>query len=271
MRMKTDTWNQILAIGMFADGAITPLGTGFLIGGSLALTATHCVNDTFLKDLGEHYFVVVQIVDRGAEPLLWNVRGIYRIPSLAEGEDRPLDIAVLKLGAHGESNPAIEAFRGNYFELNVATPSVGETVKAYGYAKSRIETDPGGLLCFELRHAYRRVEGRITEIHVPQRDAAFLPFPCFSVEGDFEPGMSGGPVFNERNQVCGLITGGGIDGISWASVLWPALGIKLDGRYLLDYARATRIRASNHHCVTLHESPDGPIPSISFDPRGEVR
>lgn len=268
---KTSVWNQMLAIAVLRGDELEPRGTGFLIGQSLALTATHVINDVFMESsCSESSVVAQQIVDRGEATLLWHVRDIYRFPSAAEGDDHPLDIALLRLKPHGDRVAAIEDHRRWFFELNIATPKVGQRVVAYGFSKSEVQRDPAEPFVFNLAHAFHRVEGFVSDVQWPHRDLGLLSFPCFAVAADFEPGMSGGPVFNDRDQVCGVVSSGGIAGISWASVLWPALGISLDGAYLLDHARKGTIRAKNHHCVSLLPNDEGPFPTVTFDPNVEV-
>jgi len=82
--------------------------------------------------------------------------------------------------------------------------------------------------------------------------------------------MSGGPVFNDRNQVCGVVSRGGGFGISWASTLWPALAIRMKGKTALQLVREGEIRAHNYHCVNVYDVPGEPFPGVSFDPNREV-
>lgn len=193
-----------------------------------------------------------------------------RYPSLAGCDDRPFDVSILTLKLFGEPVAEIEDFRRWFFELNVATPQRGTHVVAYGFTKTRLEQNPSDSLAYTLTHSFRRVEGTITAVHFPMRDQAGMPFPCFEVDADFEPGMSGGPVFNDRGQVCGVISRGGGFSVSWASVLWPAFGISVDGKTGLQLAREGIIRARNHHCVQLRFSPEEKFPDVSFDPTHEL-
>lgn len=265
--LKTDVWNQVLAIAVLGGEELTQLGTGFLIGQSLAFTAAHVISDPFFrKSKDEDCFVVAyQVVNRGQTPLLWSIRRICRFPSVAGTDDRPLDIALLKLERHGEPVAEIEKHRRMFFGMNVAPPKVGQPVVAYGFAKSTIQSDPANPLVFDVGHTFRRVEGQVSEIRSPYRDLALMPFPCFSVNADFEAGMSGGPVFNSQDQICGIVSSGGIGGVSWASILWPSLAIKCEGTHLLDLARNGRIRARNHHCVSLRPNGEEPAPTVVFE------
>jgi Trypsin-like peptidase domain len=264
--LRTDVWNQMLALSILRDDELEPVGTAFLIGPSLAFTATHTIDD-----VSEDYAVIAQqIVDHGKTPLLWSVTAMYRSPAAVSEDDRPLDIAVLALEAFGEAIET-ERHRRFFFELNVATPRIGQKVVAYGFTKSATRRAADDPFLFETTHRFRHVEGVVSEVRWPHRDLGMMPWPCFAVEADFDPGMSGGPIFNSQSQVCGVVSSGGILGLSWGSILWPALRISLDGIHLLDLARRGVIRVRNHHCVTLWpDNHQGPFPGVAFDPRTEI-
>jgi Trypsin-like peptidase domain len=275
---RTDVWNQLLALHAYRDGHLFPCGTAFLVGKRLAMTATHVLDQPFDRHdydpnvSGESSFGVVaqQIIDRRQEPLLWRVKEMGRYPSLAEGDDRPFDVGLLALEPLGDVQPEIENHRRWFFELNVATPRVGTRVKAYGFAESACEPSPEEPLVFNSRHSFRRVPGEIVAIHFPKRDNAAMPFPCFQIAADFEPGMSGGPVFNDRDQVCGVVSRGGGFGVSWASILWPALAIRIEGKIALQLVREAAIRTRNYQCVNVYDIPGEPFPGVSFDPNREI-
>jgi hypothetical protein len=105
---------------------------------------------------------------------------------------------------------------------NVQPPRVGEYVFGIGYPSTRIlgrdedETQIG-----VSPHITR---GRVTEVYLDYRDRGMLNFPCFEINTRFDGGMSGGPLFNESGQLCGLIcasrTG---EPVSWGVTLWPAM------------------------------------------------
>jgi hypothetical protein len=56
-----------------------------------------------------------------------------------------------------------------------------------------------------------------------------LSFPSFEVKTHFIGGMSGGPIFNEAGELCGLICSGYDDApIAYGVVLWPMTGIRIE-------------------------------------------
>lgn len=275
---KTDVWNQILGLSAHKEGQLFSCGTAFLIGKQLAMTATHVLDQPFDRrhfdqdapGADEFGVVASQIIERREHPLLWRVKEMGRYPSLSERDDRPFDIGLLALEPFSPVEPGIEYHRNWFFELNVATPKIGMRVVAYGFTKPRWDRDPDDADTFNLQCKFRRIEGTVVDVHFPKRDDAGMPFPCFQVDADFEPGMSGGPIFNDRQQVCGVISRGSGFGASWGSILWPALAIHINGKTGLELAHNGEIRARNFHCVKLHQVPGEKFPDVSFDPTTEI-
>lgn len=50
--------------------------------------------------------------------------------------------------------------------------------------------------------------GIVTDVFPEKRDSSLLSFPSYDVEAHFIGGMSGGPIFNEAGELCGLICSG---------------------------------------------------------------
>ncbi len=273
---RSSVWNVLLALAACRGGKLHSCGSGCLIGPSLALTATHVVDRPFDRrkfhsaDPNDADFglLAFQRVNRREDALSWRVKSAHRFPapSTDEENDRPIDVSLLDLAPHPPFIPELEEYRRWFFEINVAPPSVGSYVTAYGFAESEIEmdSDPNSFVC---KNQPVKIEGQVKEVYFPRRDHGFLPFPCFEIEGDFRPGMSGGPIFNERNQVCGIVSSGGILGVSYGTVLWPLLAVEFQGRRMLDLARERQIRVVNHQCVSIHVSKGYQFPRVEFDPR----
>jgi hypothetical protein len=274
--LKTDVWNVVLALATFREGGLHPCGTGFLVGRSLALTASHVVEPPCDRrahgqaelETSDFSVVALQRVHMRPDGLCWRVQSLHRfpVPSMDEDDDRAVDVTLLKLAPLPPLVPELEDFRRWFVEINVAPPSVGSNVTAYGFARSKIEVDQADPVTFVCSNAYRIVQGKVSQVFFPRRDRGMLAFPCFEIEGDFEPGMSGGPIFNDQNQVCGVVSSGGIPGVCYGAVLWPLLEVEIDGLRLLDLARQGRIRAANHHCVSVHPAQGYDFPGMSFDP-----
>lgn len=275
---KTDVWNQILGLSAHMEGQLFSCGTAFLIGKRLAMTATHVLDQPFNRrhfdqdapGADEFGVLACQIIERRETPLLWQVKQMGRYPSLSKRDDRPFDIGLLALEPFGSVEQKIEHHRDRFLELNVATPKIGMKVVGYGFTNPRWDQDPTDIDTSNLRCQFRRIEGTVVNVHFPKRDEVGMPFPCFQVDADFEPGMSGGPIFNDRQQVCGVISRGSGFGASWGSILWPALAIQVNGMTGLELAHKGEILARNFHCVKLHQAPGEKFPDVSFDPNKEI-
>ena len=71
--------------------------------------------------------------------------------------------------------------------------------------------------------------GVVTDVYPESRDSALLSFPSFEVQTHFIGGMSGGPIFNQAGELCGLICSGYDHApVVYGVVLWPIMGIRID-------------------------------------------
>jgi hypothetical protein len=194
----------------------------------LAVTAKHVVDDHWrrqqverprlVEGAAEFSLVAVQVT----EPLgacLWAIRRIWPSPHS--------DIAFLKLTPWSET---ATKHQWRWPVVNVLPPAVGSRVCAFGFHSSLIT--PGDPIRWE--QAASNSFGRVEEIFDVRRDSVQLPHPCFSVNARFDGGMSGGPVFNEAGELCGLVCSS-IPAVppdtrhtSYVTSLWPALGVPLD-------------------------------------------
>jgi hypothetical protein len=154
--------------------------------------------------------------------------------------------------------------------LNVLPPVVGSRIVGFGYHSSKISlgVETPEQITVEWFDSPATTVGEVIEIHHKQRDSSMLPFPCFQTNARFEHGMSGGPVFNESGELCGLICSGFPPDdntyTSYAVSIWPALGTELDLPYegflrgakysCLELARRNIITANGWERVNL-ESP----------------
>jgi len=264
--------NSVLALAGYYDGKLYPCGSAFIIGNGLALTAAHILEKPFDSTFRVHTeneknrFSIVgfQKVNGSKNAVIWQVKSAYLSPiqSDKENEDRSIDVALLKISPQQHSLE--ERYNILSFELNIASPIVGDIVSAYGFSNSKIkgDTTPSS---YKFDNNFRKIEGEVTQIFSMHRDRGFLTFPCFEVNANFDHGMSGGPIFNQQGQVCGVITSGNnFNGPSYGSILWPAMGIKVDNDHLLDLAKRNLIHVPSHNLVEIYYVDGYEYPEIKF-------
>lgn len=130
-------------------------------------------------------------------------------------------ISVVAVDAAAKANPVLQVPR-----INVLPPAKGAKVAALGYADTSVLSEVGNQVKFQLQPRVAR--GAVTDVYPVSRDSVLLPFPSFEVETCFIGGMSGGPIFNEADELCGLICTGYEDvPVASGVVLWPMLGIPI--------------------------------------------
>jgi hypothetical protein len=227
----------LLLVGQ-RDGHYVGLGSGVLLGHLIAITARHVV-DGFsqyfeganIEELGGEGTFGLQAIHfvEGNYGLAWDVREVYlnRDPGFC-------DIVFLRLQAVSQKHLDNQ---GTKPRLQLLPPRLGQVVSAFGYHSTRIEV-AGERVSIDTNPF--TAAGRVLEIHDEKRDSTRLSFPCFRTDARYDPGMSGGPVFNEVGYLCGIICSnmppdsGDPEGghISYVSTLWPSMGI------LVSYDRA---------------------------------
>jgi hypothetical protein len=208
------------------------VGSAAMIGGLLAVTARHVVEDlprtalpNGVAEIGTT-LSLLQIVP-GPDYVVWEV-----IDAI---EDPVSDIMLLRTSVRPHiSNPSIP-LNLRRPGVNPFPPMIGDTVAAFGYRHSTIHVSRNieGGTHIEFNDEPMVSVGLVREIHGTRRDNR-LPFPCYQVSARFDAGMSGGPVFDECGNLCGLvcsnIAGSHLDGepISYVTTLWPLFRILVD-------------------------------------------
>ncbi len=157
-------------------------------------------------------------------------------------------------------------------EMHLFPPQVGEIVVGFGHYKpqQKISFDQHGTRHIEIDGPGAATVGVVKKVHNEKRDSVRLPFPCFQVNAQFDGGMSGGPVFNESGQLCGVIcsnlppSNDNEEHVSYATTMWPLIatylrisenGKETDKSYpLLDLAKRNIIKAIGYECVEISGS-----------------
>jgi hypothetical protein len=217
-----------IALASKRDNYYWACGTAVIVAPHLAITATHNVQDHWEKNQGKWpeagdvtggFSLFAFQVPEGGEACLWTVPRLWNSPHT--------DITFLKL-IPGSVSAA--SYRWRQPKLNALPPDVGSRIAAFGYHSSKIE--PGTPV--QWHHKLSNSFGTVKDVYVERRDSVLRKYPCFSTDARFDGGMSGGPVFNEAGELCGLICSG-IDAFDaqdqhtcYVSTLWPSLATFID-------------------------------------------
>lgn len=205
----------------FTDHALQRVeGSGVLVGPGVVLCATHVVSP-HLNCLmaGAEVATCFGISSHGLQ--IWNVRKVTVVPET--------DITILGLELTSALPPE-EAFIQSV--ITTRMPAIGEQLTICGFKASEAEfrRDVNGV---EASGDIWVCKGTIVEAYPQGRDRAMIPWPALAVEVPSRGGMSGGPVYDCHGLLVGLLCSS-VDyedgaGISYVSMLWPALTARFEG------------------------------------------
>jgi hypothetical protein len=230
----------VMPLIMVQDNEVIPLGTGFTITpDGLMITARHVIEEAerrarsrsgnrYGNDLQLEIFALYVIAHHADAHLCGGPLPIREVWML-DG----LDICYCMLSGAFLND---EVVRFPVVRLSPGIPKVGENIIGFGYLKmagALKGTLENGQTPLNYRQDTAFTRGQIMEVY-PQRRDSLLPFPCFRTNARFDSGMSGGPVMNERGNVCGVICNSLPADDKWpehrsnASLLYPSLGTIID-------------------------------------------
>lgn len=117
------------------------------------------------------------------------------------------DIALLRLHPRTDAAKNYEIER---LPMTVDPPAEGSEITALGYPATKIKLRRNDSEVTEIKLDITPTvsTGCVLDIHRSMRDSSMLNFPCFSVDAKFPSGMSGGAVFNDKKELCGLVCTG---------------------------------------------------------------
>jgi hypothetical protein len=220
------------------------------------------------KKMADFEMFAVQAPGNSAETALWAASKVAVCPY----SDLAL-ISVVPVDDLAKAQPPLGPLR-----MNILPPTKGEKIAAFGYASTSVVAETGQQVTFQLNPCTSM--GAVTEAFPEKRDSCLLSFPSYEVQGHFIGGMSGGPIFNEAGELCGLICSGYDDAsmayadetpVAYGVVLWPMVGIRIDHRIpgiispppytILELARAGLMDMRDWQYVEANvepfEDPDG--------------
>lgn len=170
--------------------------------------------------------VAGQFLDKGQTPLLWEVARLWF--------SFITDVAFLRLSPTSKE-AANHVCTG--VSMNLLPRRVGTRIAAFGYHSASIELseEDDEQIIFEWNDPSTTSVGEVIQVYDERRESVMLPFPCFQTNARFKYGMSGGPIFNDSGQLCGLIctsmedvSENETEHTSYAASLWPSMGTQID-------------------------------------------
>ena len=251
-------------------------GSGVFVGDRLIMTARHVVQwywdsydnsrvrmDRPGKKIADFEMFAVQAQGNNVEPALWAASKLSACPY----SDLAL-ISVVPVNELAKAQPPLAPLR-----LSILPPIKGEKIVAFGFAATSVAAESGEQVKLDLNPS--TAMGTVTDVFPEKRDSCLLSFPSYQVEAHFIGGMSGGPIFNQAGELCGLVCSGGSGDedipISNGVVLWPMAGLRIDHRIpsviteppytILELARVGLMDVPDWQYVETHveeyEDPDG--------------
>jgi len=256
------------------DDQLVPMGTAFVIAPWLATTARHVLEELFKSSTGRdvkehdnalHRFLFFVNPGKGQPPLTFFVSRAWFTTAT--------DIGVMLL------EPACEIPATHVWDtvcLAALPPVPGTKVSAFGYPTPKVDVDDAGhVLYFDAK----TTSGTVSKVHAERRDQR-LSFPCFQTNARIDGAMSGGPMFNEFGQVCGVMCSTlppfeeGEEHVSYGASIWPMLGIPIDApwdrhpegdRYpLFEFAEAGVFKVAGLEHIRLVSGEDMPHVSCAY-------
>jgi hypothetical protein len=236
---RTDLSSPItgLAVLLMGRDGVLPtkaIGSGVFVADRLIMTVKHIVqgywdiygNPNVVlerqgKKIADFGMLAVQAPGNSAETALWEVRKLSLCPYS--------DLALISVEPVDELAKAQQPLRAP--TLSILPPAKDDKIAAFGYASTSVIAEDGEQIKFGLNPSTSI--GVVTEVYPELRDRALLSFPSFQMKTHFIGGMSGGSIFNEAGELCGLICSGydvdpDDDPIAYGVVLWPMTGIRID-------------------------------------------
>lgn len=214
----TEFSSMVVPVVVVDSGQIRCVGTAFNIAtDGVWVTARHVI-EFALELVADHPGAAIGLlfVSSGVEGEVPDLLGGF-VP-VAQGmqdEANGSDLGLMRAGmTNGDERYAFPIAR-----LSARVPKQGTHILAMGYSRFTIQSD---VTAQEVREVVMKPnfsvstgevlqvfpEGRDTFRDLDGRPAGSLPTACFETSARFNPGMSGGPVFDENFAVCGVVSTG---------------------------------------------------------------
>lgn len=235
------------------------LGTSFFFGPNLLMTAKHIIKIPWLRwnlptnpEWDDSIFVkgtddalkplkcefnfrlfAIQQLEAVGEAAFWLVDKMWLSPFT--------DLAILHVAPFGGAAKRIDWNSSSFPALNIFGAQEGEEVKAFGYPMVNckiIEEPEKDSMGFDLKVTAAWTRGRVLSV---AKTARGTPdgFPYFESDMQNHNQMSGGPVLNSCDEICGILVGKAPDPEplpqayndfrTYSATMLPLMGMVMDG------------------------------------------
>lgn len=187
------------------------LGSAAMVGPGLAICATHVLEHAgYLDRLARGEATLVAQAPLPGGMLLWTVLRISTVPDT--------DLAILSMTL-SSSFPADRRFA--VATMTTRMPAPGDVLTVTGLYAARPTEERTSAMRIEMTSGC--AFGPVIDRYPDGRDM-MMPGPCLVVECAAASGMSGGPVFDSRGYLVGLVSSSyDEDTLTFVSHVWPAM------------------------------------------------
>jgi hypothetical protein len=213
----------VVPLVVIDDDHVIGLGTGTLISSTgVVLLAKHVVLDARARDREHNLYALVRTGETHTGQPELEIGGL--LPVVQVWLDETFDVGYGLL--QQMQDPAGKLLEHAHMPLNLRLPEVGQRVIAFGY-QGLVGTITDGQC--DYRDELYSSDDVVTEVFNERRDSVLLNFPSFHVEGDFKPGMSGGPIFLDGAVgIPAIVCSGSEAGYASGAMVWPSMAIPVN-------------------------------------------
>jgi hypothetical protein len=228
----------MLALWCLGNNVGNHRGSAFLLAPGVAITARHVIEDYEANEgLFKGGAELIAFGQQGGVGLSWIVHSVMR-PEAG-------DAAILLMDLH---SPLPNDFTLMVYAPGARIPGIGELGTVLGIRTNlpdgvnAIGSASGAL--GKLEASTIASTGPVSD-HYPER-GPLVGAPCFAIEATAIGCMSGGPIFDERGMVVGMISNSiafGQDYTTIGALLWDILSVDIEPSWPVDYwPSRTRLR-----------------------------
>jgi hypothetical protein len=201
----------LLALSFRDDDGHHTTGSAVLVGPGLAICAAHVLQDRGLyeKLTGTGATLVAQAPISGGM-LLWTTKYVTLVPDS--------DLAILSMSLTSKY-PTDRRF--TVAHITTRMPQEGDELTLTGLSAIRETEKITSAIRMEVTPGCLKT--RVLQVY-PEGAGSMIVGPCVAVDCEASGGMSGGPVFDSRGFLVGIVSAAIVGGdTSFVSHVWPAL------------------------------------------------